>query len=86
MYTKRELESLENKTMDSMGFSYMTDIKEVKIDENLPYSKRLKQYFSYSNNPYFFRCGRIKVQTIFENNEETLEDIVMRLLVNSKGR
>jgi len=86
MYTEKELEILGNKTMDSMNFSHMTDIEEVRIDENLPYSKRLAQYFSYSKNPYFFRYGKIKVQTRFENNAETLEDIVMKLLVSLKGR
>jgi len=81
MYTLKELEFLEQKTMEEEAINSIADEKEVKIDGSLTYEARIEQYFEQSKNPYFFRHKKIKVQTKFIDTKETLEDIIAELLV-----
>jgi hypothetical protein len=58
----------------------LVDIREVRVDKNLPKRERIAEYLRQIKDPYRFKCGKFTVTVRFADNGITLEDCLQRLL------
>lgn len=58
----------------------LVDIKDVRIDKNLPREQRIAEYVRQIKDPNNFRCGDFTVHIAFADNGVTLEDCLQRIL------
>jgi len=54
--------------------SDLVDIRDVKVDRNLPAQERVKSYVEQIKNPYCFRVGDVKVRVSFAAESQTIND------------
>jgi len=77
--TKDELNKLKNIDICTVDINTLVDIRDVKIDRNLPIGQRFKQYLEQIKNPYMVRCGDMVVKMTFrEGSEVTLQECFNR--------
>lgn len=69
----QQMKEIDIRTVDPKN---LVDIREVKIDTELPTLERLKTYISQIGNPYCFTCNGVAVQLDFADTEITLEERV----------
>ncbi len=69
-------EKIEKKNID-----HLVDIRDVKINMELPKEERIKEYVRQIKNPYNFRCGKIEVVAVFNENGPTLENCIKWMLM-----
>ena len=67
---------------EDVDIKQMKDIRDIRIDRNLPREKREKQYLKQVGNPYLVRVGNVKVKIRFANNGTTFEDAFEEMLLN----
>jgi hypothetical protein len=79
--TKEEL--LHLKTAE-VPYEARVDIKDVKIDPDLPIKQRLEDFIRQIKNPYAFKCGEIAVNLQFSSNGKTIESAVKSYLIAIK--
>lgn len=58
----------------------LVDIRDVKVDKNLPRTERIRSFMQQIKNPYRFRCGDFIVNTRFADNGKTLEECLQGIL------
>lgn len=68
---------------DDVNIKDMKDIRDVRIDRNLPRDKRVKQYIRQVGNPYMVRVGSIKIKVRFANDGTSFEDAFEQMLLNA---
>lgn len=70
----KELQSVDVRTVE---IESLVDIKDIKIDTNLPKEERIEDFIKQIKNPYCFRYGdliiKISNQEPFERFEEKLK-------------
>ncbi len=71
MRTYEELKSVDIRTVDK---STLTDIKNVKINPNLPTSERIKSFLMQVSNPYCVIVDGVAVKMSFSDTGETIND------------
>ena len=92
--TKDELNKLKNIDIRTVDIDTLVDIRDVKIDRDLPLEKRQKQYLEQVKNPFMLRYGKYKIKlTHSENSGLTLQDcfetylgVVGRIYTNTEAR
>ncbi|MBP3238912.1 MAG: hypothetical protein J6M24_07555 [Lachnospiraceae bacterium] len=52
----------------------LVDIRDIKIDENLPKEERIKEYLRQVKNPYCFKVGDMVVKCSYSNDGVTIRD------------
>lgn len=60
--------------MAKTDLSDLVDIRDVKVDRNLPAQERVKSYVEQVKNPYCFRVGDVKVRVSFAAESQTIND------------
>lgn len=58
----------------------LVDIRDVRIDKNLPKHERITEFIQQIKNPYRFRCGKFTVTARFAEDGPTLEDCLQRII------
>lgn len=58
----------------SKSLDELVDIRDVKIDRNLPIEERVRSYVEQVKDPYCFRVGNVKVHVSYAKRDETLND------------
>ena len=58
----------------------LVDIRDVKVDKNLPKQERIAEYLRQIKNPYLFKCGKFIVAASFAEDGPTLEDCLIRMM------
>ena len=58
----------------------LVDIRDVKVDKNLPRAERIRSFMQQIKNPYRFRCGDFIVNTRFADSGKTLEECLQGIL------
>lgn len=56
------------------SLSELVDIRDVKIDRNLPTEERIRSYVQQIKDPYCFRVGDVKVRVSYAAKDQTLDD------------
>lgn len=58
----------------------LVDIRDVKVDKDLPREKRISEFVRQIKNPYRFKCGRFTVQASFAADGVSLEECIKGIL------
>lgn len=65
------LESLRQVDVRTVDPTTLVDIREIKIDKDLPREQRIEEFISQIKNPYCFKVGNIIVSVGFSNDSVT---------------
>lgn len=60
----------------------LVDIRDVKIDKDLPSEERIKSYVQQIKNPYQFKVGDVIVKVSFSGKETTISDNFINMIAN----
>ena len=77
--TLEEMRAVDLRTVDP---DTLVDIRDVKIDQDLPKEERMKRFLTQIKNPYVFKCGNVIVKTVFAESGPTLDECLERYLQN----
>ncbi len=80
--TAEEYKKLLEADFDDMDISRMKDIREIRIDRNLPKEERIRQYLRQVENPYLVRVGGVKVKVRFADEGISFEQAFEEMLLN----
>ena len=58
----------------------LVDIRDVKVDKDLPREERISEFVRQIKNPYRFKCGRFTVQASFAADGVALEECIKGIL------
>ena len=58
----------------------LVDIRDVKINPDLPIEEKIKSFVEQVRNPYHFRVGKVKVRVSYADTDNTLNDSFARVL------
>jgi len=58
----------------------LVDIRDVKVDGNLPKLERILEYLRQIRNPYHFKCGKFTVTARFADNGISIEDCLQSIV------
>lgn len=72
--TQEELESLKNVDIRTVNPATLRDIRDVKINTDLPKEQRIQDYIRQIGNPYCYRHGKYVVKISFADTDVTLEE------------
>ena len=57
----------------------LVDIRDVRVDTELPKQERIVEFIRQVKNPYLFKCGDFVVGVKYANNGLSLEDCLERV-------
>jgi hypothetical protein len=67
----QELKSMQLETVDADS---LIDIKDVRVNTDLPVSERFIDYLEQIKNPYLYKHGKTVVKISFSDTDITLEE------------
>lgn len=67
--TKQELEAMKNVDVKTVNPDTLVDIRDVKVNVDLPKKERILDLINQIKNPYCFKCGDVIVKVTFEDKE-----------------
>ncbi len=73
MITINELEEMSRIDIRTVDPDTLVDIRDVKINHELPKEERILDYIRQIKNPYCFKHGKIIVKVSFSDTEDTFE-------------
>jgi len=74
IYTEEQVKAMQNvdfRTVDPAG---LRDIRDVKVNTDLPKRERILDFIRQIGNPYCYRHGKYVVKVSFTDTDVTLED------------
>ena len=74
IYTPQELEAMKQVDVRTVNPATLRDIRDVKVNPNLPKAQRIQDYIRQIGNPYCYRHGKYVVKISFTDTDVTLED------------
>ena len=74
MNSTLSLETMRNVDIRTVDPSTLVDIRDVKVNTDLPKQERIADFIKQIKNPYCYKCGKMVVKVSFAQTEETLED------------
>lgn len=69
-----DLKKMKDVDIKTVDVESLRDIRDVKIDPDLPREARIKSFLDQIGNPYLFRCNGHVVRVKFAETDRTLED------------
>ena len=58
----------------------LVDIRDVRVDNNLPQSERISEYRKQIKDPGHYKCGKLTVTAKFANNNVSIEDCLKSIV------
>ena len=74
VYTRSQIETMESVDIQSVDPDTLRDIRDVKININLPKKERILDFIRQIGNPYCYRHGKYVVKVSFADTDVTLEE------------
>ncbi len=68
------MQAVDVRTVDR---STLRDIRDVKVNTDLPKQERILDFMRQIGNPYCYRHGKYVVKVSFTETDVTLEDILL---------
>jgi hypothetical protein len=65
---------------NSLNPQDLVDIRDVRVDKNLPKQDRVAEFVRQIKDPYHFRCGKFVVTARFAEDGPTLEECLQRII------
>lgn len=72
--TDKELEAMEMMDVQTVDINTLTDIRDIKIDTNLPVEKKLALFAKQTNNLFVHRIGNYVVKVRYQKEGPTIDD------------
>ena len=76
-YTLEQLKAMQAVDVRTVDRSSLRDIREVKVNTDLPKQERILDFMRQIGNPYCYRHGKYVVKVSFTETDVTLEDILL---------
>ena len=74
-------EKMEKKNgRNGKTFEELVDIRNVKIDRNLPSDERIRSFIEQIKNPYCFKVGDTVVKVSFADTPNTITDNFINMI------
>ena len=73
-YTQEQVEAMQNVDIRSVDPDTLRDIRDAKVNTNLPKPERILDFIRQIGNPYCYRHGKYVVKVSFTDTDVTLED------------
>ncbi|MDE7034769.1 MAG: hypothetical protein K2O74_00775 [Eubacteriales bacterium] len=80
IYTKEELEAMKNVDIRTVDIDTLRDIRDVKVNTDLPKEERILDFIRQIGNPYCYRHGKYVVKISFTDTDVTLEQRMLSYL------
>ena len=74
IYTEEQVEAMQNVDIRTVDPAGLRDIRDVKVNTNLPKRERILDFIQQIGNPYCYRHGKYVVKVSFTDTDVTLED------------
>lgn len=84
-FSRAELEELSKIELNTIDYSTLKELTEIKIDPNAPIEERLESFFDEIGNPYCFLVNGTPVQISFNNHKKTLDNRLFNYLTDKKN-
>ena len=76
-YTLEQLKAMQAVDVRTVDRSTLRDIRDVKVNTDLPKQERILDFMRQMGNPYCYRHGKYVVKVSFTETDVTLEDILL---------
>ena len=73
-YSMEQIEAMQNVDIRTVDPTGLRDIREVKVNTDLPKRERILYFIRQIGNPYCYRHGKYVVMVSFTDTDVTLED------------
>ena len=73
-YSMEQIEAMQNVDIRTVDPTGLRDIREVKVNTDLPKRERILDFIRQTGNPYCYRHGKYVVKVSFTDTDVTLED------------
>ena len=73
-YTREQIEAMQNVDIRTVDPETLRDIRDVKVNADLPKHERILDFIRQIGNPYCYRHGKYVVKVSFTDTDVTLED------------
>ena len=73
-YSMEQIEAMQNVDIRTVDPTGLRDIREVKVNTDLPKRERILDFIRQIGNPYCYRHGKYVVKVSFTDTHVTLED------------
>ena len=73
-YTMEQIKAMQNVDIRTVDPAGLRDIREVKVNTDLPNQERILDFIRQIGNPYCYRHGKYVVKVSFTDTDVTLED------------
>ena len=80
IYTKEEIEAMKNIDVRTVDINTLRDIRDVRVNTDLPKEERVLDFIRQIGNPYCYRHGKYVVKISFTDTEVTLEQRMLAYL------
>lgn len=80
IYTKEEIEAMKNVDVRTVDINTLRDIRDVKVNTDLPKEERVLDFIRQIGNPYCYRHGKYVVKISFADTDVTLEQRMLAYL------
>ena len=74
VYTIEQIEAMQNVDIRSVDPDTLRDIRDVKVNTDLPKRERILDFIRQIGNPYCYRHGKYVVKIGFADTDVTLEE------------
>lgn len=72
--TREEIQSMQNVDIKTVDRESLRDIRDVKVNTELPKQERILDFIRQIGNPYCYRHSKYVVKVRFADTDITLED------------
>ena len=74
IYTEEQVKAMQNVDIRTVDPAGLRDIRDVKVNTDLPKRERILDFIQQIGNPYCYRHGKYVVKVSFTDTDVTLED------------
>ena len=74
IYTEEQVKAMQNVDIRTVDPAGLRDIRDVKVNTDLPKRERMLDFIRQIGNPYCYRHGKYVVKVSFTDTDVTLED------------
>lgn len=71
---------MQNAVVNETDRGCLVDIRDVKVNKDLPREDRIAEFVRQIKNPYRFKCGKFTVQASFAADGVPLEECIKGIL------
>lgn len=81
-----DLDALSKTELSEICKDDLQDISQIKINTELPLKQRITQFLDEIKNPYCFLVGKSAVKVEFNDEGESLQNVLKKHFVDQRNR